>query len=124
VICDASLPTFVLAYWARDRTGQGLSLAQAVHALTARPAAVTGLLDRGVIAPGYKADLNVIDHARLALAAPEMVADLPAGGRRLHQRASGYVATIVSGQVTRRDDAPTGLLPGRLVRRSRMAPAS
>jgi N-acyl-D-aspartate/D-glutamate deacylase len=75
-----------------------------------------GLVDRGVIAPGYKADLNLIDYDRLQLRTPEVVYDLPSGARRLIQRASGYRATIVSGTVTQRDDMPTGALPGRLVR--------
>jgi N-acyl-D-aspartate/D-glutamate deacylase len=116
VICDASLPTFMLTYWARDRKADGLPLAWVVRALSAEPAAAVGLLDRGLIAPGYKADLNVIDLERLSLDAPQMVTDLPAGGRRLLQPARGYRATIVSGCVTRRDDKPTGALPGRLVR--------
>jgi N-acyl-D-amino-acid deacylase len=84
--------------------------------MTSKPAEVVGLRDRGVIAPGYKADLNVIDHAKLALHAPRIVDDLPAGGRRLDQTATGYRWTIVAGEVIARDDAPTGALPGRLVR--------
>jgi len=122
VICDASFPTFMLTYWTRDRAGDRLSLAAAVRALTLDPAQTLGLNDRGLIKPGYKADLNVIDYARLALHAPEIKYDLPAGGRRLDQGATGYDATIVSGQVIRRADQATGVLPGRLVRGSQRAP--
>jgi N-acyl-D-aspartate/D-glutamate deacylase len=75
-----------------------------------------GLLDRGIVAPGYKADLNIIDLDRLLLHAPEVVYDLPSGGRRLTQRTDGYAATIVSGSVVTRSGIPTGALPGRLVR--------
>src|SRR6185437_5768226 len=116
VICDASFPTFMLTYWPRDRDGERLSLAAAVRALSRDPAQTLGLDDRGLIKPGYKADLNVIDYARLALHAPEIKYDLPAGGRRLDQGATGYDATIVSGQLIRRRDQATGVLPGRLVR--------
>ena len=122
VICDASYPTFMLTYWTRDRAGERLSLADAVRALAFEPARTLGLKDRGLIHVGYKADLNVIDYGRLALHAPEIKFDLPAGGRRLDQGATGYAATIVSGRVIRRDDRPTGVLPGRLVRGSQKAP--
>jgi N-acyl-D-aspartate/D-glutamate deacylase len=81
-----------------------------------------GLRDRGVIAPGYKADINIIDYDKLSLGPPKAVFDLPAGGRRLTQRAAGFVATIVNGTVTYREGVPTGALPGRLVRGSRAAP--
>jgi N-acyl-D-aspartate/D-glutamate deacylase len=116
LICDSSYPTFVLTHWARDRQGRRLSLGQAVKAMTSTPADVVGLRDRGIIAPGYKADLNVIDHERLALFAPQIVDDLPAGGRRLDQSASGYRWTFVNGEAIAKDDKPTGALPGRLVR--------
>jgi N-acyl-D-amino-acid deacylase len=116
LICDSSYPTFMLTHWARDRAEDRLSIGRAVRAMTSSPAGVLGLGDRGVIAPGYKADLNVIDHAGLALHAPRIVDDLPAGGRRLDQAASGYRYTIVSGEIIARDDQPTGALPGRLVR--------
>ncbi len=116
LICDSSYPTFVLTHWARDREDRQIPLAQAVQAMTAAPAKVAGLGDRGIIAPGYKADLNVIDHAGLTLYAPIVVDDLPGGGRRLDQRAAGYRWTIVNGEVIARDDQPTGALPGRLVR--------
>jgi N-acyl-D-aspartate/D-glutamate deacylase len=122
VICDASFPTFMLTYWTRDRDGERLSLESAVRALSLEPARTLGLNDRGLIKPGYKADLNVIDYVRLSLHAPEVKYDLPAGGRRLDQGATGYDATIVSGQVIRRGDRATGVLPGRLVRGSQRAP--
>ncbi len=121
LICDSSYPTFVLTHWARDRKGARLGLADAVKALSSTPAQVIGLADRGVLAPGFKADLNVIDHERLALHAPTIVDDLPGGGRRLDQRASGYRFTVVSGEIIARDDRPTGALPGRLVRGRRNA---
>lgn len=125
MVCDSSYSTFLLTYWARDRRrGTTLSLADTVHGLTRRPAEAIGLLDRGLVAPGYKADLNVIDHDRLRLRAPRTVRDLPSGGRRLVQDAEGYVATIVSGQVTRRNDEATDKLPGRLVRGPRHDPAA
>jgi len=115
-ICDASYPTFMLTYWTRDRVGPRLSLEHAVRALSRAPAEAVGLRDRGLLRPGYKADLNVIDADGLTLHAPEIRYDLPAGGRRLDQRASGYRATIVSGRIMSRDDQPTGALPGRVVR--------
>jgi N-acyl-D-amino-acid deacylase len=122
VICDASYPTFMLTYWTRDRQGERLSLAEAVRTLAFEPAQTLGFKDRGLIKEGYKADLNVIDYDRLALHAPTVEYDLPAGGRRLDQGATGFAATIVSGQVIRRNDQPTGLLPGRLVRGSQAVP--
>lgn len=116
-ICDGSAPTFMLTHWARDRTrGARLPLPWIVKALCRGTAEAVGLLDRGLLAPGYKADLNVIDLDRLRLHPPEVAHDLPTGGRRLLQRAEGYAATIVSGTVVYRDGAPTGALPGRLVR--------
>jgi N-acyl-D-amino-acid deacylase len=118
MICDASYTTFMLAYWGRDRASGRIGLPRIVRSLSAIPAEVLGLNDRGRIAPGLKADLNVIDFDRLSLHAPKTVRDLPSGGRRLTQDADGYVATIVSGQVTRRDGEPTGALPGRMIRRA------
>ena len=116
-ICDASCMTHMLAHWARDRArGPRLPIEQAVKRISRDNAAAMGLADRGVIAPGYKADLNVIDFARLQLRAPEMRYDLPAGGKRLVQKAEGYVATVLSGAVTYREGEATGALPGRLVR--------
>jgi N-acyl-D-aspartate/D-glutamate deacylase len=117
LICDASYPTYVLTHWARDRGGWRVDLPQAVMAMTGTPARLLGLDDRGVIAPGRKADINVIDFDRLALDCPQVIDDLPGGGRRLTQAARGYRATYVSGIAIRRDDRPTGELPGRLVRR-------
>jgi N-acyl-D-aspartate/D-glutamate deacylase len=99
-----------------------LPLSKVVQWLGRDTARAVGLADRGLIAPGYKADLNVIDLDRLALHAPEVTYDLPAGGRRLVQRADGYAATIVSGAVVQRDGRPTGKLPGRLVRGAQAAP--
>jgi len=123
-ICDASMTTFLLTHWARDRRrGPKLPLEWAVRKMTRDTAALYGLHDRGVVAPGWKADLNVIDWDRLQLALPELVNDLPAGARRLVQRAHGYDATIVSGVVTFRDGEHTGALPGCLVRGARPAPA-
>jgi N-acyl-D-aspartate/D-glutamate deacylase len=116
-ICDASYPTFLLSHWARDRTrGPKLSLEFLVHAQTQRNALGMGLRDRGAILPGMRADINLIDFDKLGLSAPEMTYDLPAGGRRLIQHPSGYVATLVNGQVVMQDGQATGLLPGRLVR--------
>ena len=119
MICDASYPTTLLSEWVRDGRHGGLSLAWTVNQLTGAPSEAVGLLDRGRIAVGAKADLNVIDLPRLHLHAPRVTRDLPGGGRRLRQRADGYDATIVSGLVTYRDGEPTGALPGRLLRRGR-----
>jgi N-acyl-D-amino-acid deacylase len=116
-ICDGGTPTFMLTHWARDRTrGPGLPLEYVVHRQTQQTAQLYGLNDRGLISPGMKADLNVIDHQALSFGPPRMAFDLPAAGRRLIQRASGYVATIVSGVQIVADDEFTGALPGALVR--------
>lgn len=118
IICDASISTYMLSYWTRDRQrGDRLALPDVVKWLTADCANVLGLSDRGRIAPGLKADINVIDYDRLALHAPRATNDLPAGGTRLVQDATGYLATIVSGEIVHRHDAVTDALPGRLVRR-------
>ncbi|MCU1378737.1 MAG: dan 1, partial [Acidimicrobiales bacterium] len=120
MICDASYPTFLLTHWARDRSrGEGLPLEYVVKMQTHDTAALYGLNDRGVLAVGKKADVLVIDHAALTLHHPRPAFDLPAGGRRLLQDASGYEATIVNGVVTRRHDKDTGARPGRLVRGAR-----
>jgi len=120
MICDAAYPTYMLA----NRLGrQGLDLPRLVKSLTSQPAESVGLLDRGRIAPGYKADINILDPERIVLHRPQIQADLPAGGKRLRQEADGYVATLVSGTVTYRDGVPTGALPGKLVRGTRTAPA-
>jgi N-acyl-D-aspartate/D-glutamate deacylase len=123
LICDASMPTFLLTHWARDRQrGERIPLEQVVAAQTRRTARFYGLEDRGLLAPGMKADVNVIDFERLHIHAPEMVYDLPADGRRLVQRVDGYKATVQSGAVTYEDGEPTGALPGRLVRGPQPAP--
>ncbi len=120
LICDASYPTFLLTHWARDRhRGKKLSLEYVVRKQCHDTAQLFGLTDRGTIEVGKKADINVIDMDALTLHSARMAYDLPAGGRRLVQRASGYVTTIVSGTVTRRDGVDTGARPGRLVRGAR-----
>ena len=122
MICDASFPTYMLTHWVRDRPTGRLSVAAAVRELTSTPARVAGLADRGRIALGYKADLNVIDAAALRLHRPVVVSDLPAGGRRLDQTAEGYRATVVSGEVIAENGVPTDARPGKLVRGRRPAP--
>ena len=122
MICDASYSTYFLAHWARDRASGRFTLAEAVRELTSVPARVAGLADRGRIAVGYKADLNIIDHGALRLHKPVIRYDLPAGGRRLDQTAKGYVATVVSGEVIAENGVPTAARPGRLVRGRRSAP--
>jgi N-acyl-D-aspartate/D-glutamate deacylase len=125
VICDVSVPTYMLTHWCRDRVrGDKLDLAFVVKSQTRDTAEAIGLLDRGVIAPGYKADINVIDFDRLRLKPPSMVYDLPSGARRLMQEAEGYVATIASGEVIYREGRATGALPGKLVRGHKQAPVS
>ena len=116
IISDASFPTYLLAHWGRDRAHGRRPVEQLVKKLTADNARAVGLLDRGILAPGMKADVNVIDFSRLRVESPYMRADLPAGGQRLLQPARGYVATIVSGQITYRDGEPASALPGRLIR--------
>ena len=116
-ISDGSYPTTLLGYWTKERTrGARISLPAAVRMLTRPNAEALGLNDRGLLAPGLKADLNIIDYDALRLHRPDSVADLPAGGRRLVQKADGYLLTMVSGAVTYRDGVPTSALPGRLVR--------
>jgi N-acyl-D-aspartate/D-glutamate deacylase len=115
-ICDASFPTYLLSYWARDRSRDRISLERAVQMLTSETADYIGFSDRGRLAEGMKADLNVIDHANLRLARPRLVRDLPAGGKRFLQDAHGFVATIVGGRVVVEKDRLTGDRPGRLVR--------
>jgi N-acyl-D-aspartate/D-glutamate deacylase len=124
LLCDASLPTYMLSHWVRDRSrGDRLGLEQAVHLQTRSTAALYGFDDRGLLAPGYLADVNVIDFDALAIDAPEMVYDLPAGGRRLVQRSRGYAATVKRGVVVREGDRSTGERPGRLLRGPQPAPA-
>ena len=123
LICDASSPTTLLSHWARDRRrGEQLPLEFLVHKQTQVSAASYGMLDRGVLAPGYRADMNVIDFDRLRLRRPEVVYDLPTGGKRIIQRADGYRHTFVRGLETLRDGEHTGERPGRLVRGAQKAP--
>ena len=123
MICDASFPTYLLTHWVRDRPAGRLSVPQVIRELTSVPARIAGLADRGRIAVGYKADLNVIDADALRLHRPVVVSDLPAGGRRLDQSADGYVATIVAGAVISENGVPTDARPGKLVRGRQPAPA-
>ncbi|MCH2173510.1 amidohydrolase family protein [Myxococcota bacterium] len=121
-ICDASMTTSLISHWARDRKrGPRIPLERAVRKMTSDTASLYGLLDRGVVAPGKKGDLNVIDFERLGLGLPELAHDLPGGARRLIQKAQGYEATIVSGIVTLREGQHTGALPGRLIRGAQSA---
>ena len=116
-ICDASYPTYLIKHWARDRTrGPKLPIEFLVHAQTQRNARALGMFDRGALVLGMKADINIIDYEKLDLSNPKMVNDLPAGGRRLIQKASGYVSTMVNGQVVMEHGEPTGQLPGQLIR--------
>jgi N-acyl-D-amino-acid deacylase len=117
--CDASTTTFLLSHWARDRDHGRLSVEEAVHKMTRATATLFGLGDRGVLAPGCVGDANVIDHDRLQLRRPELVADLPGGASRLIQRAEGYVATIKSGRPTFVGGEGTGARPGSLLRGAR-----
>jgi N-acyl-D-aspartate/D-glutamate deacylase len=119
-ICDASFPTFMLSHWARDRAAKrqrvGFSVPEVVHMLTQKNARFMGLHDRGVIREGLRADLNIIDMERLTLHRPRIEADLPAGGKRLLQDATGYLATICGGQVITERGQLTSARPGALVR--------
>ena len=125
ILCDSSAITTMLTHWTRDRTrGEKFGLPWAIRRVTLDSAAAIGLHDRGVLKPGYKADINVIDYDRLSLHAPQVVYDLPSGGRRLIQKAAGYEATIVSGIPVYREGEPTGALPGRLVRGAKAAPGN
>ena len=119
LIADASFPTYFLSHWARDRSYGRMPVGQVVQRLTSNNARAVGLADRGVVAAGMKADLNVIDFEHVRCESPVMAYDLPAGGKRLLQGARGYRATIVDGQITYRDGEHTGALPGRLVRGGR-----
>jgi N-acyl-D-aspartate/D-glutamate deacylase len=125
LICDCSMPTYLLTHWARDRSrGEGIPVEQVVKKQTSDTAKVYGFEDRGVLAPGMKADVNVIDFDGLHLHAPKMVFDLPAGGRRLIQKVDGYRATICSGEVIFENGEPTGALPGKLIRGPQPAPTA
>ena len=116
ILCDATAMTYGLTHWTRDRPSGRFPLEWMVRRLTSDNALALGLTDRGVIAPGLKADINIIDHGRLNLRAPEVIYDLPAGGRRLMQKSDGYVATLLSGEIVSRNGVATGRLPGRLIR--------
>ncbi|MCW5654344.1 amidohydrolase family protein [Hydrogenophaga sp.] len=122
-ITDACFPTYLLTHWGRDRASGRQPVEELVRRYTSDPAFTVGLLDRGVIKPGMKADVNIIDFDRLALGKPYVVDDLPAGGKRLLQKASGYKATILSGEITYLDGESTGATPGRLVRGPQNTPA-
>ncbi|MGZ8761743.1 MAG: N-acyl-D-amino-acid deacylase family protein [Acidimicrobiia bacterium] len=117
--CDASTPTFMLTHWVRDRVGERLSLEWVVRKMTAETASLYGLGDRGTVRPGKKGDLNVLDLDGMQLHAPEMVYDLPGDARRFTQKADGYVATVVSGEVTMEQGQETGARPGQLIRGAR-----
>jgi N-acyl-D-aspartate/D-glutamate deacylase len=123
MICDGSFPTYLLSYWGRDAPSDTrLPVEWIVKQQCADTAALVGLRDRGLLAPGYRADVNIVDHDRIGLSPPEMRYDLPAGGRRLVQKATGYVTTLVAGKVAFVDGEPTGVLAGRLVRGPQPAP--
>ncbi|KAA1194307.1 amidohydrolase family protein [Pseudohalioglobus sediminis] len=125
VLCDASVPTQMLSFYVRDRQrGHRLALEQAVKMQTMETARCVGLEDRGTLEVGMKADLNLIDFDALQLEAPEIIFDLPAGGRRMFQGAKGYLATIVSGEVIMENGEPTGAVPGELIRGTRAAPVA
>jgi N-acyl-D-aspartate/D-glutamate deacylase len=121
-ISDASFPTTLLAHWGRDRTRGRIDLPLLVARQCRATAEAVGLLDRGIVAPGYRADLNVVDQAAVRVRRPEMVADLPAGGHRLLQRADGYLHTFVAGTETFAGGQATGALPGRLIRGAQPGP--
>jgi N-acyl-D-aspartate/D-glutamate deacylase len=121
-ICDASFPTYLLTHWVRDRATGRMPLAEVVKRQTRDTARLVGLDDRGVLAPGYRADVNVIDLDRLQIHAPKMQRDLPAGGRRVMQKADGYLHSIVAGTETYASGEPTGALPGNLIRGAQPAP--
>ncbi len=122
-ICDGSFPTTLLQHWGRDRPSGRIDLEFLIRRQCRDTARAVGLLDRGVLAPGYRADLNVIDFDNLKVRAPELAYDLPAGGRRVLQRADGYLHTVVAGVETYRSGEETGELPGRLIRGAQAAPA-
>jgi len=121
IMCDATATSYTLTHWTRDRGGSLFPVAWAVKRLAADNAAAIGLNDRGVLRVGMKADINILDYDNMRLRAPEVVYDLPAGGKRLVQRTDGFDATIVSGAVVYRHGEPTAALPGRLVRGAREA---
>lgn len=115
IICDASLPTYMIQRWSNLGKGN-MPIEHLIKALTSSNACAMALNDRGLVAPGYRADLNVIDPATIGIMRPEVVYDLPNGAGRLGQPSTGYDATVVAGEITYRDGVATGALPGRLVR--------
>jgi N-acyl-D-amino-acid deacylase len=121
-ICDASAQSYMLTRWIKGRHGRSIPLAEGIRMMTLDPAVAAGMLDRGVIKEGYKADLNVVDLEHFTLYRPLLINDMPAGAGRVIMPTKGYRATIVSGQITRRDDQETGKLPGRLIRGRQPAP--
>lgn len=123
-ICDAASPTFMLQHWVRDRAGKRISLEHAVKRQCRDTALLYGMSDRGLIAPGHLADINVIDLDKVKLSKPWLAFDLPAGGKRLLQRAQGYVCTIKSGQVTFRNGEYLAVHPGKLIRGPQGAPVA
>jgi N-acyl-D-aspartate/D-glutamate deacylase len=123
IVCDASMTTYMLSHWVRDRSrGPRLELESAVQRLTEGPAALYGLHDRGVLAPGMRGDVNVIDFEHVGIEAPEMVFDLPAGAGRMIQRSTGYVATVLAGETVVESAECTDAMPGALVRGPQAAP--
>jgi N-acyl-D-aspartate/D-glutamate deacylase len=116
VICDCGYPSFVLSYWVRERVRGTLSLETAIRVLTSEPARLFGLHDRGVVAPGHRADLNVLDAGAVGPQPVEILHDLPTGAKRIVQRADGFAATVVAGEVVQRAGEDTGARPGRVVR--------
>ena len=117
MICDSAMPTFHMSFWSRDRQrGPTLPVEKTIHKLTGKAAQLFGLADRGIIAIGKRADVNVVDFDRIGNGMPQMEFDLPMGTGRLVQRGHGYLATMVAGQITRRNDIATGARPGRLLR--------
>jgi N-acyl-D-aspartate/D-glutamate deacylase len=123
IVCDASMTTYLLSHWVRDRSrGPRIALEHAVQRLTSGPAALYGLDDRGVLAPGYRADVNVIDFEHVDIDRPEMVYDLPAGAGRMVQHAQGYVETIVAGETVVAGGELTDARPGRLIRGPQATP--
>jgi N-acyl-D-amino-acid deacylase len=123
-ICDAASPTFMLQHWVRDRDGKRITLENAVKRQSRDTAVLYGLSDRGLLAPGYVADINVIDFEAVKLGKPWLAFDLPAGGKRLLQKADGYIATIKSGHVTFRNGEYQGVHPGKLIRGPQTAPTA
>ena len=125
MVCDASVPTFMLSYWVRDRErGPRLPLEQVVRFQTSETAELYGLTDRGILAPGMKADINLIDFEGLRLRAPEIVYDFPAGARRFIQKVDGYKYNVVSGEIIYENGTPTGALPGKVIRGGRISRAT